>query len=237
MEDDQVLDAIKKLDAHRLHEEPHEENTMKYPKEIYKDINGKEMTNPERLWGEGMGRRHAYDLGHEAGYAKCLADRSDPLSGYSNLTEAIKAGEPIDYEKLDGLKVQCVKSGVGTLYGTLKRDDEVAAEHCEAWWNGLMDESYTTALWSGWNDKHGWTLYVEGEIPLRRKTADQLKLGTYFLGQLKGESPYLAYVGRPLATDTEKTIYYAPEMLKSITPASEWVVLEEYGPFQKPEDK
>lgn len=26
---------------------------MEYPEEIYKDINGKEVTNPERLWGEG----------------------------------------------------------------------------------------------------------------------------------------------------------------------------------------
>lgn len=124
----------------------------------------------------------------------------DPLEGFSNLTEAIKAGEP-------------------------------------AWWKDDSDRAYIEAFNQAWRGKDGWALWVEGEIPLRRKTADQLEVGTYFLGKAWGDDPYLAYVGRPLEIDTVKTIYYAPGMLKAITPASEWVVLEEYGPFQKPEGK
>lgn len=166
------------------------------------------------------------------------ADVADPLAGYSNLTAAISAGEPIDWERLDGLNVKCVNPELrGELHGTLKRDDEITAEHCGAWWNGRMDECYTTALWSGWNDKHGWTLWVKGEIPLRRKTADQLKVGTYFLGknpERKDES--LVCVGGWNIRDC-KSIYYAPSLIKSNFPASEWVVIEEYGPFQKPEGK
>lgn len=167
-----------------------------------------------------------------------MADAADPLAGYSNLTAAISAGEPIDWEKLDGKKVQCVNPELrGEIHGTLKRNAEANAGLSGAWRSRDMDEVYNAALWAGWRGKRGWSLYIEGEIPLRRKTADRLKVGTYFLGQVKGESPYLAYVGRPLATDAEKTIYYAPEMLKAIATAADWVVLEEYGTFQKPEGK
>lgn len=165
------------------------------------------------------------------------AGQADPLAGYSNLTEAIKAGEPIDWERLDGLKVQCVKPEVGTLRGALKRDNFRKANSASAWWDEDIGMVYARALERAWIGSAGWSLWLEGEVPLRRKTADQLGVGTYFLGQTKGDSPYLAYVGRPLTNVSEKTIYYAPEMLKAITPATDWEVLEEYGTFQKPEGK
>lgn len=214
---------------------------MEYPEEIYENRQGHLMTKKQiRL--SGWAREKAYELGHDAGYWKGYeagkSEQSDPLTHYSNLTSAIKDNEPIDWERLDGLNVKCVNPGLmGELHGTLKRDPNCSIERAVGWWNGDVDRVYTSALRYAWDGDNGWTLYVEGEIPLRRKTADQLKVGTYFLGQLKGESPYLAYVGRPLATDTEKTIYYAPEMLKAIATATDWVVLEEYGPFQKPEGK
>ena len=210
---------------------------MKHPEEIYKDFNGKKLTDPERLWGEGMYRRHAYDLGHEAGYAKCLADRadqadqSDPLDGYSNLTAAISAGEPIDYEKLDGLKVQCVNPDVGESRGVLKRDYECFVNHVDGWWVGGMDSSYVEAFCSAWDDRHGWTLWIEGEIPLRRKTADQLEVGTYFRGVCGDEKEWFMYVGGEPLGDI-RTVYYAPEMFKSDAPTSKWVVLEELGTFK-----
>lgn len=161
----------------------------------------------------------------------------DPLEGFSNLTEAIKAGEPIDWEKLDGLKVQCVNPELGALRGKLERVSLYYPFSAAAWWKDDSDRAYIEAFNQAWRGKDGWALWVEGEIPLRRKTADQLEVGTYFLGKAWGDDPYLAYVGRPLEIDTVKTIYYAPGMLKAITPTSEWVVLEEYGPFQKPEGK
>lgn len=208
---------------------------MEHPEEIYKDFNGKELSEPERLWGEGINRRRSYDLGHEAGYAKCLADRSDPLAGYSNLTEAISAGEPIDYEKLDGKKVQCVHSEMGTLHRTLKRDTLRPPGVPTSWLDGDKGRSYSYALIDAWRGENGWTLYVEGDIPLIRKTADQLKVGTYFYGEAPSGGPDLVYVGG--SSESSKAVYYTPEMFEAISPASEWVVLEEYGPFQKPEDK
>lgn len=139
--------------------------------------------------------------------------------------------------KLDGLKVQCVNPELGALRGKLERVSLYYPFSAAAWWKDDSDRAYIEAFNQAWRGKDGWALWVEGEIPLRRKTADQLEVGTYFLGKAWGDDPYLAYVGRPLEIDTVKTIYYAPGMLKAITPASEWVVLEEYGPFQKPEGK
>ena len=205
---------------------------MEYPEEIY-HVFSDDMS--------GSGRRHAYNIGcargYQSGYEAGKAEQADPLSDYSNLTAAIQAGEPIDWERLDGLKVQCVKPELGALIGKLDRDICSPIDDAHGWWDSGMGGIYIEAFDSAWCGRDGWTLWVEGDIPLVRKTADQLEVGTYFLGQAKGDSPYLAYVGRPITNDTEKTIYYAPGMLKAITPASEWVVLEEYGPFQKPEDK
>ena len=162
---------------------------------------------------------------------------TDPLAGYSNLTAAISAGEPIDWEKLDGLKVKCVNPEVrGEIHGTLKQDGSLEPYLPGAWWDRFSNAAYINALYDGWYGNDGWTLWAEGAIPTRRKTADQLKVGVYFWGQVKGDSPCLVYVGSLPGSD-KKTVYYAPEMFKSSTPASKWVVLEEYGTFQKPEGK
>ena len=164
-----------------------------------------------------------------------LAEQADPLAGYANLTEAISAGEPIEYEKLDGLKVQCVNPSLGGLRGTLKRNKAYASDHFHGW-DDDMNLIYTRALWHSWLGLHNWTLWVEGEVPLARKTADQLEIGTYFLSKFEEGMEHLVYVGSR-AGSGEKTIYYAPEMTKSYSPPYKWVVLEEYGTFQKPEGK
>lgn len=157
--------------------------------------------------------------------------------GFSNLTEAIKAGDPIDYEKLDGMNVHCVNPDAGGLHWKLVRNKLRPADIPAGWRREDANNLHVTAFVYSWTDSYGWSLWVEGDIPLIRKTADQLELYTYFLGQVKGDSPYLAYVGSPLATDTKSTIFYAPDMLKSINPSADWEVIEEYGPFQKPDTK
>lgn len=240
---------------------------MEYPEKIYAVFNEA---------GSASGRRHAYQVGYEAGKAEqadyiesisslesvlidveqlegedlsfvkrliertvraVRAEQADPLAGYSNLTTAISARELIDWGRLDGLKIRCVNPDVATLPGRLERNKLRPADKPAGWWREGANNLYVTAFIYSWTGSYGWTLWVEGEVPLRRKTADQLKVGTYFLGQAWGDSPCLAYVGRPLKINAVKTIYYAPDMLKTITPASEWVVLEEYGTFQKPEGK
>lgn len=244
---------------------------MEYPEKIYAVFNEA---------GSASGRRHAYQVGYEAGkaeqsdyiesmsslesvltdveqlegedlpFVKRLIERAfragkaeqlDPLAGYSSLTAAISAGEPIDYEKLDGLVAKCVHSTLGDLLYPLEVDGNgrkvIWESEGKFWFTTSGGKVWAEALREAWDGQNGWTLWVEGEVPLIRKTADQLKVGTYFLGQAWGDSPCLAYVGHPLKIDVVKTIFYAPEMLKAITPAYDWVVLEEYGTFQKPEGR
>ena len=51
---------------------------------------------------------------------------------------------------------------------------------------GMSVACITTNAWHG---KDGWALWIEGEVPMRRKTDDQKKVGTYFLGEeTRGES-------------------------------------------------
>lgn len=162
---------------------------------------------------------------------------ADSLEGFSNLTVAIKDNEPVDWEKLEGRKTQCVSPGIGEARGVLARRVMLKPDLPDAWWKDGMDYIYVNALYEAWYGRRGWTLWVEGEIPLRRKTADQLEVGTYFITSVESRK-YLMYVG---GWDSEgrKTIHFAPAMGVSNTPASEWVVLEELGPcgFVEPEGK
>ena len=173
--------------------------------------------------------KHAFEAGK--------AEKTDPLEGYSNLTEAIESGPPIDWEKLDRLKVQCVKSGVGAVVGITVRNVCFSTREAKGWWATDMDDIYIEAFGSAWNGTGDWTLWIEGEIPLIRKTADQLDYYTYFYGHTPGEKPVMAYVGGRSEPWSGRRVHYAPGMATSLTRASNWVVLEEYGPFQKPEGK
>lgn len=198
---------------------------MEYPEEIYQDGAACTLMSASQRQGwAGWGRRFAYRTGFDVGKAA----RGNPLEGYSNLTEAIKAGEPIGWERLDGLRVQCVNPDVGTSRGTLKRELGLSAQSSFGWWNTGADISYTTALVRAWDGRDGWTLWLEGEVPLRRKTADQLPVGTYFMGEAPGGEPDLVYVGG--CSEASKAIYYTPSIMKSTTPASRWLVVEELGP-------
>lgn len=179
---------------------------MKYPEEIYR--------NPIK------------------GYKAGKAEQSNPLAGYANLTAAILAGEPIDWERLDGREVQCVKSGAETLKGKLERDNLMPSDFASGWQVYGVGLVYITA----WHGRDGWTLWVEGEIPLVRKTADQLEVGTYFLGNCRLVKEGVMYVGRA-EESVEKAIRFVPSMTVSQFGAEDWGVLEEYGPFQKPEEK
>ena len=211
---------------------------MEYPEEIYVASDGGLHTDHFKNTEAGWGRRHAYLMGYEAG----KAEQTDPLEGYSNLTAAIKAGEPIDWEKLDGLVAKCVHSTLGDLLYSLEVDGNGRKVIWESegnfWFTTSGGNVWAEALGESWQGENGWVLWVEGEIPLHRKTADQLEVGTYFLSKtpgFSGRDTSMVYVGENEYDDL-KTIYYAPRMLKSTIPASEWVVLEEYGPFQKPEE-
>lgn len=200
---------------------------MEYPEEIY-HVFSDDMS--------GSGRRHAYNIGcargYQVGYEAGKAETADPLEGFSNLTVAIKDNEPIDWERLDGLKVQCVKPGVGTLHWKLVRNKLRPADIPAGWWREGADSLYRSAFVYSWTSSYGWSLWVEGDIPLVRKTADQLEVGTYFLGETREKKIAEVYIGEIFDS---KVVLYPPRMGTSALSASEWVVLEEHGPFPFPD--
>lgn len=143
----------------------------KYPEEIYR-VGKTDNYVAMPIVRETL--ENAYDLGLEHGQP------GDPLLGWSNLTEAIKAGENIDWERLDGLPAKCVHPEVGTLTYKLERDFGYEPESCAGWYVEDYPRVWIGALNHSWDGIEGWVLYIKGDIPLHRQTADQLEPGTCF---------------------------------------------------------
>ena len=164
------------------------------------------------------------------------ADQSDPLAGYSNLTAAIKAGEPIDWERLDGKKIQCDNPDVGTNRGELGRNETYTSERSAGWFYKSMDKTYVRSLIDAWRGDDGWTLWVEGDIPLVRKTAYQLPVGHLFTGRKLNGTPgeYLLCTS-PDGEDT--LVLWARDFTWTKLQAEFWEVITDHGPIQNPEVK
>ena len=165
------------------------------------------------------------------------ADQSDPLTGYSNLTDARKNGQPIDWDKLEGLSVRVFNPDISIVRGKMARNKHQPRDKETGWWTyGVHEDIYTLAFTQGWKGLGGWSLWVKGEIPLIRKTADQLEVAHFFTGVLSGttsESLMCVASGPGIG----KNIRYASDLRPSFHPASKWEVIEEHGTFQKPEGK
>lgn len=153
-----------------------------YPEEIYpKRKTEKTAFGIMESWhSSNLDYERAYDLGYRDGRFKERLEASNPLAGWSNLTEAIKAGERIDWERLNSLEVKCVHPELGTLTHKLERFAQCPADDFTGWYK----EDYHTG-WSGvfsysWEGAGGWSLWAKGDIPLRKLTADQLEPGTCF---------------------------------------------------------
>ncbi|WP_237236042.1 hypothetical protein [Rothia nasimurium] len=161
--------------------------SKEYPVEIYPKPNERIKDSAERIYDRG------YADGQQAQH---------DLTGWSNLTEAIKAGERIDWGALDGLEAKCVHSEMGALTIRLDRQEDLdghllhPADEPNAWHEeGSELEGVIESSWVGNDD---WALYIKGELPLRKLTADQLEPGTCFKGKCMGEvRDCLLYQGRP----------------------------------------
>lgn len=152
----------------------------KYPEEIYKDFPICASEQGTFIAAYRSGRQHAYDLGYQHGRFKERLEASNPLAGWSNLTKAIQAGERIDWEKLDGLEAKCVHPEQGTLTHKLERDGRFPPAKYSAWYKTDCPSIWLEALIKSWPGLGGWSLYIKGDIPLRKQTADQLAPGTCF---------------------------------------------------------
>ncbi len=137
-----------------------------YPAELFETTYAIAV-NPNSM--EALHRKLGYDLGKK--YA--LADTGD----WHNFTAAIKAGEPIDFEKLDGRKVRFTdgRNSVETVLEIDRKHDVKSP----LGWNCFSYHSLSRS----WEGKHDWTLWLDGEIPMKKQTADELPFGTQFFGR------------------------------------------------------
>lgn len=157
----------------------------KYPETIYRlsDKAGVYATT-ERSTNYGKFAEHGYRTGLEDGKKFAL---HKSLDGYSNLTEAISNGVDIDWKQLDECKAKCVHPELGILTHKMERDKRHDLDSVDGWWWPYsFQRTWVEAFKCGWHGENGWSLWIEGEIPLNRKTADALLPGTIFKGQEKG---------------------------------------------------
>lgn len=147
----------------------------KYPEEIYKDAEtGGEHFIPRF--------RETFEKAYDLGYQHGQKTQEDPLAGWSNLTEAIKAGERIDWDALDGLEAKCVHPEMGTLSYRLERNASYRADKLSGWGKPGIPVGWMGAFVSAWDGESGWSLWVKGDLPLHKQTADELEPGTGFCG-------------------------------------------------------
>lgn len=203
--------------------------SKEYPVEIYPKPNELIKDSAERIY--------------DRGYSDGLKAQRD-LTGWSNLTEAIKAGERIDWEQLDGLEAKCVHPELGSMTHKLERTphDGGEASVYYYWTLQSVTSPWELALSKSWNGLAGWSLWVKGELPLRKRTADELVPGTCFRARYKKNGETHDYAWAQLLKPSgqkPRVIFFSlalTTMFGSALPEDVEVV-EVYGPgtFEKPE--
>lgn len=125
--------------------------------------------------GEGMGLMEALEIAHELG-EKHAAEDQDTWT-------LLDHTQPIDYEALDGCEAKCVHDDIGTLFGTLNyRGVAFPMQDARSWSDPQIQPSiWCLVMRQAWDGEEGWKLYVKGELPLRKRTADELPFGTEFI--------------------------------------------------------
>lgn len=215
-----------------------------YPEEIYETRDGLTMTLKQRDGHGGRVRRRAYNLGFRDGRStEHLLNSLNPLAGWSNLTEAIAAGERIDWKRLDGVEARCVHPELGALTYKLERDNVCSSTMPSGWYMNKSANVWKQAVSDGWYGLQGWSLWVKGDLPLRKRTADQLAPGTCFAARhSKGEYTQSYSYAQLVKADGQKPMVvcysrYLTGIFATIPP-EEAEVLEVYGvgTFEKPEE-
>lgn len=137
----------------------------KYPAEIYDGWRMKAVLDS---------LERAYDLGKK----HAQVDTGD----WHNLTKAIADGEPIDFEKLNGRKMRMMHEDGRDIRGYKMciryqgKLDEIVGWFTDKCISGHRPVEFELA----WAGRRGWTLWLDGEIPMKKQTAEQLPFGTSF---------------------------------------------------------
>lgn len=184
---------------------------------------------PTDLMNESVER--AYSIGFDDG----VKSVSEPTDTFSNLTKAIHDGEQIDYIRLDGKIARIVHITHGHLSTRLDLQVDSSGipihsnlEEPYAWRND--NESLACLFDDAWLGKLGWYILIDGEIPVKKRTADELEPSTCFRGRVGTAEPelFIRYDYPDFAPTGNARVI--PLSGGGSRKASQVEVIEEYGP-------
>lgn len=110
----------------------------------------------------------------------------EELEGFSNLTKAIQEGARIDWERLDGIVAKCLHSEMGILTHKMVRYKKYPQDVPGGWIGDEAPTLWTNAISASWRGHGGWSLWVDGEIPISNRKARELPTLTHFKGLRDG---------------------------------------------------
>lgn len=89
---------------------------------------------------------------------------------WSNLTQAIKDGAPIDWDEFSETnhRVTLHHPGHGKYKGVLTRDEYYHPDSPNGWDLALEDGNFDIYK-DAWRGRYGWTLWVKGKLPLLKE--------------------------------------------------------------------
>lgn len=228
-----------------------------YPDEIYETRDGLTMTLKQRDGHGGRARRRAYDLGYEQGRLDGGQGHLDPGALWTRLNRSHPDWGRIDWAALYKRPAILIHSTSMSVIATevastgpysVSYDDgprETPAHQAlllkalPTMTNSSLHGATQAAL-DGIDD---WALYICGDLPLRKQTADELEPGTCFSARHnKGKYTQSYSYAQVVRADGQKPMVvcysrYLTDIFATIPP-EEAEVLEVYGvgTFEAPKE-
>lgn len=188
------------------------------------------MTTPYEAYNEGANDLAQHLDIEDDPSTRDLIIESNPYPEDENWT-LFEPSDDIDYDALEGRKAKLVHEDGGELTFTMRRDPGTLSADTYYAWDAPL-HAWMLFL-AGWRGNDGWKLYIQGDLPAKRVTADALEPGTCFDGVAPNGSSYHSLIriisaqGKSLVLSTSSIEYFK---------AKEVEVTEVYGigTFQKP---
>ena len=200
------------------------------------------MTTPYEAYNRGaIALAEHFDIGRVPASDFVLDHNPYPKDENAGWT-LFKPSDDLDYEALDGREAKLVhRDGVEAklvnrdrveVTLTMRRDtSSVQPASAPPAWDA--PDCLVAAFFAAWRGQSGWSLYIKGDLPTKRVTADTLEFSTCFAGVLpsgKSESKLICIMGHD-----GNSLTYSIAGNASFN-SSEVEVTEVYGigTFQKP---
>ena len=190
------------------------------------------MTTPYEAYNRGaIALAEHFDIGRVSASDFVLENNPYPKDENAGWT-LFKPSDGLDYEALDGREAKLVHRDGVEVTLTMRRDtSSVQPASAPPAWDA--SDCLVAAFFAAWRGQSGWKLYIKGDLPTKRVTADTLEFSTCFAGVLpsgKSESKLICIMGHD-----GNSLTYSIAGNASFS-SSEVKVTEVYGigTFQKP---